>query len=227
MKIKVDVKDKTNLKKVKGELKKANFNAVKDALLYLRQSTLNNIRKGEYDESTGRRKVSPPGGFPAYWDRGGKKKRQLAYGGNGKRHSRYIGFKQSKVDNYGKTTALFYASPADSGDRVMEMLEMGGSQPVEVYKGSGEYTRIVANRTYRRDKQPDWKSNHHKPMSERSEGERRYISAYYNNTILRRNAKKVKRMGRYKPRPFLMSTLREVYSRFPAIWKKQINGNFR
>jgi hypothetical protein len=213
MKMKVEVKDKTKLKKAKKKTEIANFESMEHAAGYIRTAIKNSIKAGKLEE--GKRQASEKGQQPKGW-----KNRTL------RALKKSIFYKITK--HITRTTAMIYAKPLKPGDRVMQMLEVGGSQYVEISR----YTDIVDSRKYRRDKTPRWKENHYKSFAEREktsknwEKEKQAIKDYYGNIITR---KKITRKVRatYTARPFMVPAIIANMSKFPKIWKTYIGKHYR
>ena len=202
MKVKVEVKNKTKLKKVKEKTQQANFKSIDHAAGYIRKTILNSIRKGTIKDK--KRVHSKPGQRPKTWDNK-----------SGRAIKKSIGYKITR--NTYRTLATIYAMPLKAGDRVYWMLEEGGSQYVEISR----YADIVNDRTYRRSKQSGWKENNYKPMAQRSEGQQRHIKEYYQN-VKNRKIIKMKVHAKYTARPFMMPAVKKNLQRFPSIWRTYI-----
>ena len=127
--------------------------------------------------------------------------------------SKYIRYDVSE-SKYGRVTATLYANPRESGDQIMQMHEKGGSQYI---------TRIVDGRTYRRDKLPGWKENHHIPMEQRSAKQQQAIRDYYANIT----KKKVKTRASYPARPFMKPAVEKYREKLPKYWQKHIKFYFK
>lgn len=212
MKVKAEVKNKTNLKKVKEKTQKANFKSIAEATGAIWKTSRRLLRKGTLDKETGKREPSAPGRAPKTWNnRSGRfMKSRVLY--------------KTVSDVYGRSVGMVYANPYDSGTPVFRMLEEGGSQYVEMWRNTG----VVDDRTHRRAtyqkiKSGEWKV---KPMESRSAKEQNAIKDYYGN-IRNRKQYKVKVRAKYKARPFLMPAVQRNLSRLPAIWRSAISRYYR
>jgi len=216
-------RNRVDLEKIEKKLLKAKFKSIEHIAAYCRKAILNRLKKGTSGKNDEKRKPSYPGSPPKYW--------QNRTDNTIKKHIFY----DTKQDARGRTVASVYASPGIPGDQVMQMLEKGGSQYVEVWRKTGK----VDNRQYRRN--PDvfgretayqkkmgnvgYKPWHgYKPLSERSAGEQQAIKNYYDNIATK---KKVKVRAKYKARPFMKPTVRAIIAKIPSHVKKQFNLYFR
>ena len=251
MKVETKVKSKVDTKEVKKKTQDANFKSVNEAVGTIRKYILTTIHSGRSEKLE--RQASKPGETPRRWKN--KSDRTIA---KSKTQSRNILFSKAVKDVKGRSSAMVYASPHQSGDRVFQMLERGGSQKIDTYPDRLTYkelqalakynkllktANIVANRKSRRTKEDHgwgWKKwKGYRPLSERSDGERRHIRDYYNNysrdaalasgidKISRSKFRKVKKTGKYKPRPFMMPAVKRLLPQFPKIWKTYIQKTYR
>ena len=223
MKANANIKRKINIAKAKKRTKKAMFEGISHVAGTARKKAIKRIRKGNVSKSESKRGLrvhSKPGASPKRWEN--KSGRSLAYG-SGKSHN--ILYDACSQNN----SALVYASPFQSGDNVMQMLERGGSQYV---------TRIVSERKGRlnpdifgreRYRQKKMGNYHYKPwhgyrpMEDRSFDEQKYIKAYYDNI---RKTRRIKVKARYKQRSFLEPAVKETISMIPNAIQDKIDRYF-
>jgi len=217
-------RNRIDFEKIEKKLSKAKFKSIEHIAAYCRKAIMNRLKKGASGKNEdAKRKASYPGNPPKYWQNRTNNtiKKQVFY--------------DTKQDARGRTVATVYARPGIRGDQVMQMLEKGGSQYIEVWRKTGK----VDNRQYRRN--PDafgretarqkamgnvgYKPWHgYKPMEQRSAKEQKDIKDYYDNIVTR---KKVKVRAKYKARPFVRPTVRAIIAKMPSHVKKQFNLYFR
>ena len=240
MKIETKVKSKVDFKKVKKKTEQANFESVKHAVASVRQHVLSTIHSGKVEKLE--RQQSKPGDVPKRWkNRSGRTIK------TSQKQSKNILFTKPIKGSDGRTSTTLHASPHQSGDRVFQMLERGGSQQIKMYPDKLTYEELRAFDTYkklvgkrnRRDRAKGWKKNHWKPFSERSEKEIEAIKSYYKNIaknatlasavdkISKDRTTKVTKTGKYKPRPFMMPAVKRLLPQFPKIWKTYIQKTYR
>jgi len=206
MKIKVKVENKVDTNKVKKKTKQVEFKSIEKAAGYIRQTVLSSFRSGapsKAKKTKGQRLPSAPGKPPKRWKN--KSGHSIVYGSYPSLQSRYIGWDMQK-NTARQSAAVIYASPRESGDKIMQMHEKGGSQYIEVLE--------------KRDKLP---GKNYKPMEQRAADEQENVRKYYANI----KRKKVKKLAKYPARPFLMPAIKKQLHKIPAIWKTTFNQYFR
>jgi hypothetical protein len=210
--IKANIKNNFRAKKLKQNVRKANFKSVEHAAAAIRLTAIRLIRTGR--KKNGKRIPSLPGSPPKRWTNK-----------SGRHIKRSIGYTRGKPIGLNRTAATVYASPENSGDQIYKMHEFGGKQWLTVSRMSS----VVDNRKTRYSRNKLYTAYKYRPLAERSQEEQAAIKNYYNNIKVRKKERVLKRSIRasYKPRPFLEPAVQKNLSKIPEIWKSNIKKYFR